>query len=770
MKSIEEILAQADELFEQNEVQKVEQLYLEALNSAGEHQDLETMLALYNELIGYYRQLSQKEKLMQAIEKAEQTADAMNLGGTIPYATTLLNIATGYRSMGELSKAENYYKKVEEIYGEKLMRDDLLWANYYNNISLLYQEKEEYDRSAEALLQALEIVTVKQVGFEIAVTYANLANTFVIKKEYRQAKEYAKEAMKRFEERGTIDPHYCAALYALAICCEKEQEIQEAEELYGRALKIVENSVGRNAQYYRILEGIQRCRAANGKKGMEICKEYYEKYGKPMIEEQFSQYKDKIAIGLVGEGSDCYGYDDNISRDHDWGPGFCMWVTRDTYEAIGQRLTLAYEALPGEWEGIKRAPTLQGKQRRGVMVIEDFYERILGTPVYEKIDFSSVEDYALAACVNGEIFTDPQGIFTQFRRKLQEGYPERILYLKLARDMASISQYGQYNYERMLERGEKVAADLMLLHCMEHMMYLVHHMNNQYPPHDKWLYRSTLALDEKGEVAVFLQGLRGCLQGENTPQQKKKVSQWMQRIGEYFAGEMYGRGFISDTESYLDYHTEELLKKASMASCTNQELVDQIVKLEFQAFDQVKNEGGRAYCQNDWPTFSIMRKSQYLSWTRPMLMQYLYDFDRELTRGHNLITEKYGRMMESTAPERYRELAPNFPEISEEKKNVIEQIVTIQMNMAEEFSKEYPSLMENARRLHTYEDEIWDTSYETYLRGEISTYSDKMLQLYGGYVVNCVTGGINICRITIENTAKLYGFSGLSEFHEKSRM
>ena len=57
-------------------------------------------------------------------------------------------------------------------------------------------------------------------------------------------------------------------------------------------------------------------------KGMELSKAYFEEYGKPMIESQFFPYKEQMAAGLVGEGSECFGYDDEFSQDHDFGPGF----------------------------------------------------------------------------------------------------------------------------------------------------------------------------------------------------------------------------------------------------------------------------------------------------------------------------------------------------------------------------------------------------------------------------------------------------------------
>ena len=124
-------------------------------------------------------------------------------------------------------------------------------------------------------------------------------------------------------------------------------------------------------------------------------------------------------------------------------------------------------------------------------------------------------------------------------------------------------------------------------------------------------------------------------------------------------------------------------------------------------------------------------------------------------------------MMESTDEKAWNDIKDNFPELSDEKRGIIEQIVAIQMKMMEEFSQNHPKVATNARTLHTSEDTLYDTSYETYLRGEISTYSDKMLQLYGKYVVDCFKEGENIALNTMTNTAKIYGFSSLEEFESR---
>ena len=72
--------------------------------------------------------------------------------------------------------------------------------------------------------------------------------------------------------------------------------------------------------------------------GMELAKAYYETYGKRMLAEEFPKYADRVAVGLAGEGSECFGFDDAISRDHDFGPSFCLWLTKEDYQVIGEEM------------------------------------------------------------------------------------------------------------------------------------------------------------------------------------------------------------------------------------------------------------------------------------------------------------------------------------------------------------------------------------------------------------------------------------------------
>lgn len=192
-------------------------------------------------------------------------------------------------------------------------------------------------------------------------------------------------------------------------------------------------------------------------------------------------------------------------------------------------------------------------------------------------------------------------------------------------------------------------------------------------------------------------------------------------------------------------------------------MIDKIIALEWKQFDRVKNEGGRASCQDDYSTFEIMRRSQYLTWDKEMLESFYDDLCMAEENGWNLITEKYARMMKSTAPDRYKELEKNLPVRDEARENIMEEIIKIQVAWMEDFAKRYPKMAGNARSIHTKEDNEYNTSYETYLRGELGTYGDHTFVLYGRFVTRLVKEGRNLADEIMENTARLYGYASLND-------
>ena len=114
-------------------------------------------------------------------------------------------------------------------------------------------------------------------------------------------------------------------------------------------------------------------------KGLELAQRYYETYGKKMLEEKFPELCGRVAAGLAGYGSECLGFDDGISADHDYGPSFCLWLTEEDYKAYGQALQREYDGLPAVFEGVAaRKTSAHGGGRVGVLCIPDFYYALTG--------------------------------------------------------------------------------------------------------------------------------------------------------------------------------------------------------------------------------------------------------------------------------------------------------------------------------------------------------------------------------------------------------
>jgi hypothetical protein len=224
-----------------------------------------------------------------------------------------------------------------------------------------------------------------------------------------------------------------------------------------------------------------------------------------------------------------------------------------------------------------------------------------------------------------------------------------------------------------------------------------------------------------------------------------------ERIAGILLNALRKENLVVGQDVFLEQYVGQILEAKEM------NVIDNIIALEWRQFDKVKNEGGRASCQDDWGTFSIMRRSQYLTWPEELLNSFYADLCNAEKNGWNLIMEKYARMMHDQTLEK------EMPVRSDERVAIQEEIIGIQVAWMEEFAAQYPKMAGNARSIRSSEDTRYNTSYETYLRGEISTYSEETFILYTRFIVSLLKNQRNLAREIMEQTAKLYGYQSLED-------
>ncbi len=310
--------------------------------------------------------------------------------------------------------------------------------------------------------------------------------------------------------------------------------------------------------------------------GIEISREFYLQYGKPMLETEFSDVLDRIAVGLVGEGSECLGFDDEISRDHDFEPGFCLWLTQEDEQTFGFRLERAYARLPKEFMGLKRNPLSPvGGNRRGVLTIEDFYTRFLGAPnapdTWQRWLYTPAS--SLLAASNGAVFTDPLGAFSAVRSTLLQGYPEDIRRKKLAAHTIFMAQAGQYNFSRCLARGETGAAQLCVFEFVKHAISAIFLLNNRYEPFYKWAYRGLSQLPVLGHIGDALQALT---EMDNAPPSAAAKQAIMEDTAALLIQEFQHQGLTQATCGDLEKHAYSILDSIRDNALRNMHIMEGI--------------------------------------------------------------------------------------------------------------------------------------------------------------------------------------------------
>ena len=289
--------------------------------------------------------------------------------------------------------------------------------------------------------------------------------------------------------------------------------------------------------------------------GIELARAYWEVYGIPMIREQFPEYEGIIAAALTGSGSECYGFDDEVSRDHDFEPGFCLFIPGE--EIVDRRMAFqmerAYAKLPAEFEGFRRQKMNPvGGQRHGVFRIDEYFTDKIGCPAEELTAerWLSLPDYALAEAVNGEVFRDEAGLLTDCRKILRD-MPEDVRRKRLAGHLLLMAQSGQYNYRRCLKHGETGAAQLAVGEFVRNTLSAACLLNRTYMPYYKWSFRALKTLPGGEDLGRSLEWL---LTTDNSEAMAEDKYFCMEGIASEIIGQLQEQGLTEAVCGDLEKH------------------------------------------------------------------------------------------------------------------------------------------------------------------------------------------------------------------------
>lgn len=238
--------------------------------------------------------------------------------------------------------------------------------------------------------------------------------------------------------------------------------------------------------------------------GLALSRAFYNEVAAPMLQSELPRYVNQLAVGLVGEGSECFGFDDEFSQDHDWGAGVCVWAPESVAGKIEPLLEPVFARLPSSFKDypVRMAPKLRNG-RVGLFTIEGFYRRFInsGQPLSTWQQWYTVPEHFLAVATNGEVFADPCGEFSAFRKSLLAFYPDDVMKKKLAARFAVMAQSGQYNLLRMLKRNDTAAALLSASRFVESTMGAFYLMHGRYMPFYKWAFRGMKNLPDGAFIA-----------------------------------------------------------------------------------------------------------------------------------------------------------------------------------------------------------------------------------------------------------------------------
>jgi hypothetical protein len=229
--------------------------------------------------------------------------------------------------------------------------------------------------------------------------------------------------------------------------------------------------------------------------GQELSRQLYDREVRPLLDARFPGLPH--AAALIGRGSEVLGYDDEMSRDHDWGPRVLIFLADADHERRGGQLEeVLRRDLPAVFAG--RTPDCPVRTVRGQV------RDALGVDVDDELearDWLTFPEHELLMLTAGAVHHDDVGL--QAVRDRFGYYPHDVwLYLMAAgwwRVGPEANLLGRAGYA-----GDELGSALIGADLVHDLMRLCFLQGRQYAPYSKWFATAFSRLAGAGDLVPVL--------------------------------------------------------------------------------------------------------------------------------------------------------------------------------------------------------------------------------------------------------------------------
>jgi hypothetical protein len=233
--------------------------------------------------------------------------------------------------------------------------------------------------------------------------------------------------------------------------------------------------------------------------GLELSRRFYFEAVRPILEREFPEVEH--AAALIGHGSEVLGFDDERSRDHQWGPRVQLF-RRDLDGADEIARTMA-NLLPRSVAGFPTnfGPTDEEgtvvlaehetgpiNHRVETIVLADYLRTELGVDPLEGFtttDWLATPTQRLLESTAGDVFSDPIGDLTRVR-ELLAWYPHDVWLHVMAGHWRRVAQLEHF-LGRTGSVGDELGSRVIAAWLVRDLMRLSLLQEQRYPPYWKWL-------------------------------------------------------------------------------------------------------------------------------------------------------------------------------------------------------------------------------------------------------------------------------------------